>query len=316
MEKNITIVVEDFENMRLDRFVRHQFAHVTQGVIQKALRQGHIRVNEKKCEANYRLQNFDVVTLSPKIVEEKNDKPIAKKEKPKLSVSPHLLNEFKQSIIFEDKDILIVNKIAGLAVQGGSKTDMHIDTILEHFADEKNGKPRLVHRLDKDTSGVLVLAKTRKMAEYLTKQFETKQVEKTYWAIVVGVPKIKQGKITYPIRKLPGKLGEKMVVDEKEGLKATTLYKVVESFGQKASWLELFPLTGRTHQIRVHCSAMGHPIVGDGKYGGAESHLFSDRDSMHLHARHISFKMPSGKDVSFTADLPPHMKKTWSFFEL
>ena len=216
-------------------------------------------------------------------------------------------------VITETKSAIVLNKPPGLATQGGSKTHHHVDGLLDAFApDEETPRPRLVHRLDKDTSGVLLIARTPGSASAYSKRFAGRSAKKVYWALVVGVPDVAEGTIEAALAKQPGTGGEKMHVDEEGGQRAVTRYRVVDKAGKKAAWVELEPLTGRTHQLRVHMAAIGHPIVGDGKYGGQEAFLTgSVSRKMHLHARRLIIDQPAsggkpGGKLDVTADLPEH----------
>jgi len=211
-------------------------------------------------------------------------------------------------VIRETKSAIVLNKPPGLATQGGSKTNKHVDGLLDAFVeDDDTPRPRLVHRLDKDTSGVLLIARTPGSAASYSKRFSGRSARKVYWALIVGVPDVKEGTIDAPLAKQPGSGGEKMHVDLENGQPAKTRYRVVETAGKKAAWVELEPLTGRTHQLRVHLEAIGHPIVGDGKYGGQDAFLTgSISRKMHLHARRLVISEPGGGKMDVTADLPDH----------
>ncbi|MBA3896798.1 MAG: RluA family pseudouridine synthase, partial [Sphingomonadaceae bacterium] len=213
-------------------------------------------------------------------------------------------------VIHSDPAALVLNKPPGLATQGGSGTIEHVDGLLDAL-DDGTGRPKLVHRLDKDTSGALLVARTPRAAAHFAKAFASRTARKVYWAFVVGVPPIGDGMIELPIAKQPGTGGEKMHVDEKEGSPARTRYRIVERAGNRAAWVELQPFTGRTHQLRVHMAAIGHPIVGDGKYGGKDAFLSGTISrKMHLHARRIRIDHPDGGAVDVTAALPPHFAES------
>jgi 23S rRNA pseudouridine955/2504/2580 synthase len=219
-------------------------------------------------------------------------------------------------VIYKDDDVIALNKPAGLAVQGGTKTSRHIDAMLDALRFGAKERPRLVHRLDRDTSGVLLLARGAQAAARLGKAFQGRQVRKIYWALVAGTPAVEKGRIDLPLGKRPGAKGERMAAD-REGKKAATLYSVLESAGHAAAWLALWPLTGRTHQLRVHCAAIGHPILGDGKYGGEAAFLPAEGvpKQLHLHARELVLPHPSGRgELRIAADLPPHMAQSWKLF--
>jgi 23S rRNA pseudouridine955/2504/2580 synthase len=222
--------------------------------------------------------------------------------------------EFAQGlVIHKDDTALVINKPAGLATQGGTKTETHVDGLLDALGYELDNRPKLVHRLDKDTSGALLLARTARSAGHFAKAFSSRTARKVYWALVVGVPAIEDGFIELAIAKQPGSGGEKMHVDQKEGQSARTRYRIVERAGNTCAWVELQPYTGRTHQLRVHMAAIGHPIVGDGKYGGKDAFLTGTISrKMHLHARRIRIDHPKGHQIDVRADLPPHMRDSFA----
>ncbi|MGH6785776.1 MAG: RluA family pseudouridine synthase, partial [Novosphingobium sp.] len=213
----------------------------------------------------------------------------------------------KAMVITQDRAAIVLNKPPGLATQGGSGTKEHVDGLLDAFAAD-GPRPRLVHRLDKDTSGVLLIARTPGSAAFFSKRFSGRTARKIYWALIAGVPSVEDGLIELPLAKQPGSGGEKMMVDQTEhGQPAKTRYRVIERAGNTTAWVELQPFTGRTHQLRVHMAAIGHPIVGDGKYGGPEAFLTgSVSRKMHLHARRLIIDHPDGSPLDVTAELPEH----------
>jgi len=218
--------------------------------------------------------------------------------------------------LHRDDAVIVLNKPPGLAVQGGSGTERHLDGLLDALRFGSDERPRLVHRLDKETSGVLVLARAVTAAAFLTRAFREKTTRKIYWAIVVGVPKLRQGRIDLALTKLPGREGERVRADVEDGKRAITYYRVVDDVGGKVSWLALLPVTGRTHQLRAHCAAIGTPILGDAKYGAAMAHLAGvpGGKRVHLHARSLSIPHPLGGTLQITAPLPRHMRQSWEFF--
>lgn len=299
--------------LRLDRWFKQTYPAIPHAKLEKFLRTGDIRIDGVKVKGNVRLEEGQELKLPPETVlnasgREDNIKPVRKPE-----TSAHDLKEFKKWILFENGEMLVINKPHGLAVQGGTGVKKHVDGILQTLA-PKDTTYHIVHRLDRDTSGVLLVAKTHAMARYLGEQFKGRLVEKTYWALVEGCPDPRAGTIKAPIMKMPVKTGEKMVVNAK-GQSAVTDYEVVEGLSKTFAWVELSPKTGRTHQLRVHLSYMEHPIVGDGKYGwrsrvGIPISSANQR-KMHLHARAITVTFSNGKKRTFTADLPSHMYETW-----
>ncbi|HEU4704508.1 MAG TPA: RluA family pseudouridine synthase, partial [Sphingomicrobium sp.] len=220
--------------------------------------------------------------------------------------------EFAQSlVIHRDEQAIVINKPPGLATQGGTKTEAHVDGLLDALAFEREDRPKLVHRLDKDTSGALLVARTARAAGHFAKAFSGRTARKVYWALVVGVPSLEEGLIDLPLAKQPGTGGEKMHVDQESGLAARTRWRLVDRAGNRAAWIELQPLTGRTHQLRAHMAAIGHPIVGDAKYGGAEAFLTGGISrKLHLHARRIRIDSPGGGAIDVTAELPPHFAES------
>ena len=296
----------DDEGARLDRWFRRHFPDVSHGRLEKLLRTGQIRLDGKRVKANARLvagAKLRVPPLSPAAgPAQRSEAKISKKDADAL----------RALVIHKDADVIAINKPPGLAVQGGSGTLRHLDAMLDALKFEAPERPRLVHRLDKDTSGVLLLARNRAAAAKLADAMRGREARKIYWAAVIGVPKPKKGRIDLPLSKLPQPKGERVAPDE-EGKSAITLYAVIESLGNKAAWLALMPLTGRTHQLRVHCAALKTPIVGDAKYGRETVYLGGEGISkkLHLHAREIEIPHPKGGKLRVRAELPAHMRATW-----
>lgn len=305
--KKIYLVDTISDGMRLDRFIHSKHPHLNFMIIQKLCRKGDIRLNTKKTKANIRVENGQEISIfDPSI-----DQPDQKKSSPLPKPNQYEIDELKKSILYQNNDFLILNKPSSLAVQGGSKTKKHIDLYLPYLSTNQKDDLKLVHRLDKDTSGVLVIAKNRKSAEYLTKAFKDHQVTKKYWALVHGVPEQENGFITYPLKKVRGSWGEKVVPDE-DGQFAKSSFEIIDTIGKDYCWLELIPLTGRTHQLRVHTLLLNCSIVGDTKYGENHEKLedLGIEKKLHLHAQSISIPMGK-KEITITAPLPPHMKKSW-----
>lgn len=304
-----TIVVEQAEaGARLDRWFRRRFPHIPQGRLQKALRKGEIRVDGGRAKADTRVEAGQSVRIPPL------PEPDPMYQAPEVTINREDAAYIRSLVIFEDDDILVLNKPAGLAVQGGSKTTRHIDGLLNAFG-KGDQKPRLVHRLDRDTSGVLVTAKTVGAAAKLAKAFQARESEKTYWAIVPGVPKPKTGEIKGFLKKDTGGAHgrEQMMAAEhgEDGAQhSLTRYTVAAEAGHTASWLVMRPITGRTHQLRVHASMMGHAIVGDHKYKSHREDPENIGQGLHLHARRLVLNI-GGKTRVLEADLPPHMAKTF-----
>jgi 23S rRNA pseudouridine955/2504/2580 synthase len=303
-------VGEDDDGIRLDRWFKRNLPQVGFATVSRWARTGQIRVDGKRAKPEDRLATGQVLRVPPG----GEDAPAAKKAAPRArTLSPEQIAEAKAMVIRETPSAIVLNKPPGLATQGGSKTTKHVDGLLDAFVtDERTPRPRLVHRLDKDTSGVLLIARTPGSAASFSKRFASRSARKVYWALVVGNPQLSEGVIDAPLAKQPGTGGEKMHIDEENGAAAKTRYRVVDRAGQRAAWVELEPLTGRTHQLRVHMAAIGHPIVGDGKYGGPDAFLTGAVSrKMHLHARRLIITEPkagegTGGKLDVTAELPPH----------
>lgn len=316
MGVELVTITNDDADQRLDRWFKRRYPGITQGRLQKMLRGGEIKIDGKKVkEAGVRISEGQVVRVPPM-----GDGALVRKEKKTADVKISAKDEqdLVNSIIYKDSHVLVIDKPAGLAVQGGSGTSHHLDLMLDCLKLDGVERPRLVHRLDKDTSGVLVLARSRKAAAKLSHAFQTKDVRKLYWAVVAGQPDPAGGKVDLPLSKKSSKgagSNEKVWVDEYEGKRAVTIYRTIENAGKRASWVELEPITGRTHQLRVHMAALGTPILGDGKYGGQGAFLGGAEiaKQMHLHARAIRFPNPGGGFSTVTAPLPSHMRDTWQY---
>lgn len=305
------VIEEKDDGLRLDRWFKTYYPGLRHGALEKLLRTGQIRVNGGRVKANRRVEAGETVRIPPI-----DDEAAA----PKTDFRPKKedADAIRKMTIYEDDDILAINKPFGLAVQGGARTTRHVDGMLA--AIEKNGeKPRLVHRLDQDTGGLLILAKSRIAAAKLGKAFQGHDVVKTYWALCAGVPDIRQGTINLPIAKRMIRVGDKdqermTPADDEDAKKAITDYMVLDSAGP-ASFVALKPLTGRTHQLRVHCAAMGNPIVGDGKYGGANTAIEGLPEGLQLFCREMTFPHPEGgRLITLTAPLAGRMKETWELF--
>ncbi|MBM3468739.1 MAG: RluA family pseudouridine synthase [Alphaproteobacteria bacterium] len=311
----VTQIIEDSEGMRLDRWLRKQYPPLTQGMIEKLLRQGKIRLNGKKEKASARISVGQVVQV-PDYLSSITHHPTQLKDKTEVVLTANDILLIESMTLWEDEDILVLNKPAGLASQGGSKTLRHLDGLLTAYGKIKKMKFHIVHRLDKDTSGVFVLAKKSNVAAFLGEAFRTSSIKKTYWAIVIGQPKPGQGIINAPLLKGGSGNQERMAVS-KDGKPSITHYRTVKGLRKRGitqfSWLELSPETGRTHQLRVHTAHIGHPILGDGKYGGYLATEYSR--SMHLHARSITLPdFQTGASLTFAAPPPPHMEETLNAF--
>ena len=294
-------VGHDDDGIRLDRWFKRHLPQVGFATVSRWARTGQIRVDGKRAKPEDRLEAGQVLRIPPG-----GTMPTGKAQPTRRELTEDELAAADAMVIHQDKAAIVLNKPPGLATQGGTKTTSHVDGLLDAFAPD-GPRPRLVHRLDKDTSGVLLVARTPGSAAFFSKRFSGRSAKKLYWALVVGVPEIAEGMIEAPIAKQPGTGGEKMHVDTENGQTAKTRYRVVDRAGNRAAWVELQPLTGRTHQLRVHLAAIGHPIVGDGKYGGQDAFLTgSISRKMHLHARRLIIEHPDGAPLDVTADLPEH----------
>ncbi len=299
-------------NQRLDKWFKSHFPGITHGQLEKFLRKGEVRVDKKRAKSKDRLEPGQVVRVPP--IDDDATIPIMgdpKADKGPPRLSDHDIAEVRSMILHMDDDVIVLNKPAGIPVQGGTKQVRHIDGLLDGLRYDYAERPKLTHRLDKDTSGVLVIGRTRAAAKHLTEAFKRRTTRKIYWALVAGVPRPHQATISYNLTKVVTSAGEKVIVD-RAGQSAISDYSVVSVAGTKAAWLALKPLTGRTHQLRVHCMAIETPIVGDGKYGGSEAFLEGViSKNMHLHAREITISHPSGGELTVTAPLSQHMAATW-----
>lgn len=309
MSAEAVVKAED-DGIRLDRWFRRHYPTLNHAYIEKALRKGQIRLDGKKAKASGRISTGQTIRF-PAVEAEA---PAPRKERAVPSAEAEAL---RRAVLYEDGDVIVINKPPGLAVQGGTGQARHLDAMLGALGDgTKAGRPRLVHRLDKDTSGVLLLAKSARAAAELGRLFANREVEKTYWALAIGVPRPREGRIALRLAKAVSKQApekETMAVVEKGGQPAVSFYRVRETVGGGLSWLELKPETGRTHQLRVHLAAIGHPLLGDAKYGGREActHGLWASAKLHLHARRVVIPSLFGHRLEVEAALPAHMAETW-----
>ncbi len=309
-------MVEAEAGLRLDRWFKQHFPELGHGPLQKLLRTGQVRVDGRRAKSGTRLSPGQSVRVPPLPARTGASDGGAK---PDPALSGEDVSALRQRVLYRDDWLIALDKSAGLAVQGGTGQRRHLDAMLEALRFDAPEPPRLVHRLDKDTSGVLLLARGAPAARGLTAAFKDKMARKLYWAAVAGAPRKTRGRIDLPLGKLPGTAGEKVAVDPEAGKSAVTLYQVVARRGREAAWLLLRPLTGRTHQLRVHCVALGHPVLGDGKYGGRQAFLTTRGEAgqfpkqLQLHARELALPHPAdGTTFRVTAPLPPHMVETWA----
>lgn len=305
-------VTEDEAEIRLDRWFRRHFPFVTQGAIQKLCRTGQIRIDGKRAEAATRLAPGQAVRVPPL------PDPPPEAETPRADAA--VARELEDMLLYRDEHLLVLNKPHGLAVQGGPGITRHLDGMLDGLRLDSPHRPRLVHRLDRDTSGVLLLARTPGVAAKLAAAFRGRDVKKTYWAVVSGRATPMEGRIDLPLLRYAGARGERSVPaarDDEDAQRAVTDYRTLDTAGQRLSWLELSPITGRTHQLRVHCVALGTPIVGDLKYhepdqNGARSAIVDGiSNKLHLHARALDLPHPGGGRLFVEAELAPHLRETF-----
>ena len=306
----------DEDGIRVDRWFKRHYPALTHGRLEKLLRTGQVRLDGKRVKAADRVASGQTVRLPPQIVHGDLE------TKPRPAPKPRPQGSLENLILYMDKSVIVLNKPPGLATQGGSGLSEHVDGMLDSLAFEKNTRPKLVHRLDRDTSGVLVVARTTPAAAELSRSLAQRDAQKIYWALTKGVPKVKRGTIKAALIKEFGfgqhgrdermTTVEKGAVNEKEAKDAITDYAVIATAGEELAWVAVKPLTGRTHQIRVHLAAIGTPIVGDFKYGGTDVRGKGEIENrLHLHARSIDIARPDGGRLVVTAPLPPHMLKAW-----
>jgi len=307
-------VTADESGMRVDRFLEARFPGLSFSHIQRIIRKGELRVNGRRAKPKDRLQAGQAVRIPPLRLDQ--PKPRAGGE------ADEKTRAFLKSItLYEDPDVLVLNKPMGLAVQGGSGTTRHVDGMLEVLRDAQGQRARLVHRLDKDTAGCLLVAKTRFAAAALAKTFRSRSARKIYWAMVAGVPRPAQGRISTFLAKEEREEDSFMRIarhGEEGASHAVTYYAVVETAARTVAWLSLKPVTGRTHQLRAHMAHIGHPIVGDPKYFAKENWELPGgmQNRLHLCARRIVVPHPRGGVVDVTAPLPPHMQQSWNLLGL
>ena len=332
--KAVTVAVaEDEDGMRLDRWLKRRFPDLPQTHLMKIVRKGEVRVEGKRAEISTRLEAGQSVRVPPV----RGPEPAAPAVR---RANPDDVEAIRAMTLYEDKDVLVLNKPHGLAVQGGSGTKRHIDQMLESLADKNGNRPVLVHRLDRDTSGVLLVAKSRKMAADLGEIFRSRRAKKIYWALVEGVPKPAQGRISMFLAKGEG-MGdergpkgqgradlERMRVarhGDPDAQHSVTLYATVDKVAPRLAWLSMRPITGRTHQLRAHAEAIGHPIIGDPKYNRKAANDPARNDplravppgiepKLHLLARRLVLPHPRGGIIDVTAPLPEHMRKSFEMF--
>jgi 23S rRNA pseudouridine955/2504/2580 synthase len=302
-------VDDDDDGIRLDRWFKRHMPEVSFNVVSRWSRTGQLRLGGKRAIPGDRVEAGQEIRVPPLDSTPRRSERRQPKRDPLTEDEEQFVRDM---VIYQDSGAFVLNKPPGLATQGGTKTHQHLDRLLDGLA-EDGARPKLVHRLDKDTSGALLVARTARSAGHFAKAFSGRTAKKVYWAIVVGVPHVAEGTVDAPLAKQPGTGGEKMHVDPENGLPAKTRWRVIDRAGNRAAWVELQPLTGRTHQLRAHMASIGHPIVGDAKYGGAEAFLTGGISrKLHLHARRIRIEAPDGGKIDVSAELPPHFAESLS----
>src|ERR1700723_3856672 len=310
------VVTADENNMRVDRFLEARFPGLSFSHIQRIVRKGELRVNGKRADSKDRIEEGQSIRIPPLKLDAPKAAPGSLSE-----AATKTLHALKDMILYEDADVMVLNKPAGLAVQGGSGITRNVEDMLEVMSDAKGQKPRLVHRLDKETAGCLLIAKTRFAATALTGSFRHRSARKIYWALVAGVPKPKQGRISTYLAKEESEDDTIMRIaahGDEGASHAVTYYAVVETSAQKLAWVSLKPVTGRTHQLRAHMAHIDHAIVGDPKYFNKENWQLPGglQKRLHLLARRIVIPHPRGGVIDATAPLPPHMLQSWNLLGL
>jgi 23S rRNA pseudouridine955/2504/2580 synthase len=301
-----TVTIAEAEApLRLDRWFRRHYPALGHGSLERLLRTGQIRVDGKRARSGDRLSAGQQIRVPPLPEAPPPDRP--------PHIEPKDAALLLRCVLHRDASVIVLDKPAGLAVQGGTGAERHLDGLLDALRFDAGERPRLVHRLDKDTSGILVIARSAAAAAFLTRAFRDRTTRKLYWALVAGRPKPAQGRVALALAKRAGPGGERVRPDAEDGRRAVTHYRVVETAGERASWLALLPVTGRTHQLRAHCAAIGTPILGDRKYGRTPAGLPALR-GLQLHARALALPHPDGGTLRVTAPLPPHMRQGWEFF--
>jgi 23S rRNA pseudouridine955/2504/2580 synthase len=315
-------VTADEAGIRLDRWFRVHFPDVGHGHLQKLLRSGQVRVDSRRAAANQRLEVGQQVRVPPGVRGGPGGL-VGPAAVPPMAHTRADRELIARAILFEDEHVLVLNKPFGIAVQGGTGTRRHIDGMLAQMTERFGGRPRLVHRLDRDTTGVLLVAKRRDAAARLGRIFQTRSAAKTYWALVAGVPKPLQGTVEAALVKAPGPSGDRVrkarAGEQDRAMHATTHYCVVDRVGNRAAWVSLKPVTGRQHQLRAHMALIGHPIIGDDKYEGKSALIESGiAPKLHLHARRLVIPHPStgAERIDVTAPLPEHMRASFALLGL
>ncbi|MBA8754791.1 RluA family pseudouridine synthase [Wolbachia endosymbiont of Drosophila bicornuta] len=294
-----TILIED-DNVRLDRYIRRIFPDLKQSVIEKSLRKGLIKVDDCKAKSSDRVNSGQTITLKHLHYIENANSDRKYNEK--------LVDLLRENILYEDEYILAINKPAGVIVQGGVKVKISMSDLLDQIREGETFK--IVHRLDRDTSGVIIFARNANVARYLMEEFKGRRVKKTYLALTSGIPSKDSGTIDYPLVKKYVSVQEKVVVDENSPQNATTHFSIIAKSKHNVAYLKLQPITGRTHQLRAHLAHINCPILGDGKYGGKKAFIYGIANKIHLHSHSLSLKLPNNKEITITAPITKHIEKS------
>lgn len=294
-----TILIED-DNVRLDRYIRRIFPDLKQSVIEKSLRKGLIKVDDCKAKSSDRVNSGQTITLKHlNYIENANSD---------RKYNEKLVNLLRENILYEDEYILAINKPAGVIVQGGVKVKISMSDLLDQIREGETFK--IVHRLDRDTSGVIIFARNANVARYLMEEFKGRRVKKTYLALTSGIPSKDSGTIDYPLVKKYVSGQEKVVVDENSPQNATTHFSIIAKSKHNVAYLKLQPITGRTHQLRAHLAHINCPILGEGKYGGKKAFIDGIANKIHLHSHSLSLKLPNNKEITITAPITKHIEKS------
>ncbi|WP_253303233.1 RluA family pseudouridine synthase [Wolbachia endosymbiont of Phyllotreta cruciferae] len=294
-----TILIED-DNVRLDRYIRRIFPDLKQSVIEKSLRKGLIKVDDCKAKSSDRVNSGQTITLKHlNYIENANSD---------RKYNEKLVNLLRENILYEDEYILAINKPAGVIVQGGVKVKISMSDLLDQIREGETFK--IVHRLDRDTSGVIIFARNANVARYLMEEFKGRRVKKTYLALTSGIPSKDSGTIDYPLVKKYVSGQEKVVIDENSPQNATTHFSIIAKSKHNVAYLKLQPITGRTHQLRAHLAHINCPILGDGKYGGKKAFIDGIANKIHLHSHSLSLKLPNNKEITITAPITKHIEKS------
>lgn len=311
MSREFKIEADD-DGIRVDRWFKRHLADVSFNQVSRWARTGQLRLDGSRVGPGDRVATGQTLRVPPMDALVETGALMTAKPKPEPKpMNADQIDFIQGMVIHKSRHAIVLNKPPGLATQGGTGTNVHVDGMLDALQFDSKDRPKLVHRLDKDTSGVLLLARTAHAAAFFGKLFASRDTKKIYWAITAGGPHLEDALIDLPIAKQAGTGGEKMCVDEENGLQAKSRFRVIDRAADRATFVEMTPMTGRTHQLRVHAAATGSPIVGDGKYGGPESFLTGGISrKMHLHARRLVIALPEGGKLDITAELPHHFAET------